>query len=82
MFLVNLDCFDIQKFETNVEQAYFTKFYLNFILFISSAVTPLQSVFLVFKDEYLFALASGPYVVMCYALLNPLVLQNQRLVRI
>ena len=73
MFLVNLDCFDIQKFETNVGRAYFFIF-LNFFLFISSAVTPSQSVFLVFKDEYLFGLASGPYVVMCYALLNPLVL--------
>ena len=41
-------------------------------LFISSAVTPSQSVFLVSKDEYLFGFASGPYVVMCYALLNPL----------
>ena len=50
MFLVNLDCFDIQKFETNLGQAYFAKFYFNF-LFISSAVTPSQSVFLVFKDE-------------------------------
>ena len=50
---------------------------LNFIfifLFISSAVTPSQSVLLVFKDEYFFGLASRPYVVMCYALLNPLVL--------
>ena len=65
MFLVNLDCFDIQKFETNVGQAYFIKFNFYFFLFISSAVTPSQSVFLVFKDEYLFGLASGPYVVMC-----------------
>ena len=73
MFLVNLDCFDIQKFETNVGRAYFTKFYLIF-LFISTAVTLSQSVFLIFKDEYVFALASGRDVVMRYALMNPLVL--------
>ena len=73
MFLVNLDCFDIQKFETNVGRAYFTKFYLNF-LFISSAVTPSQSVFLIFNDKYFYGLGSEPYAVMCYVLLNPLVL--------
>ena len=51
--------------------------------FSCSAVTPSQSVFLVFYDDYLFGLASGPYyVVMCYALLNPLVLKNQRSVKI
>ena len=73
MFLVNFDCFDIQKFESNIGQTYFPKFNLYF-LFISFAGIPLQIAFLVFKDEYLFGLASGPCVVMCYALLNPLVL--------
>ena len=48
--------------------------YLNFFLFLCSDVTPSQSVFLVFKDEYLFGWASGPYVMISYALLNPLVL--------
>ena len=41
----------------------------------------MQSVSLVFKDEYVFGLASGPYVVMCYALLNLLVLLNQRSIK-
>ena len=44
------------------------------IFIISSAVTQSQSVFIVFKDEYLFGLSCGPSLVMCYALLNPLVL--------
>ena len=69
--MVNLDCFDIQKVETNVGQAYFP---IYIFFFISFAVTPSQSVFLIFKNEHIFGLASGPYVVMCYAMLNPLVL--------
>ena len=70
--MVNLDSFDIQKFEKMLGELISLKIYIY--IFISSAVIPSQSVFLVFKDEYLFGLASGPYVVMCYALLNPLVL--------
>ena len=40
--MVNLDCFDIWKVETNIGQAYFKKIYIKFLI-ITSAVTPSQS---------------------------------------
>ena len=56
----------------NVGRAHFTIFF--FFFFFIFLFTLSRSVFLVLKDKYLFVLASGLYVVMCYALLNPLVL--------
>ena len=47
MFFVNLDCFDIQKFETNVGQAYFIKFYFHFF-YLSVLLSHCRKVFSLF----------------------------------
>ena len=83
MFLVNLDCFDVWKVETNVGQPYFDHYY--FFLFSSiiiSAVTPSQSVFLIIRDGELFGSGSQLYAAIFFVLLIPLVLKNPRSVKI
>ena len=71
MFLVNLDCFHTWKVETNVRQAYFFFTFFSLIIFV---VTPLQSVFFIFQDEYPFGSGSKLYATTYFVLLNPLVL--------
>ena len=49
--LINLDCFDVWKVETNVGRDNFEKNNFFKFLFIISADTASQSVFLIIKDE-------------------------------
>ena len=81
MFLVHFDCFEAWKVETNVGRAFFLFTFLDF-LFIISAVTQWQSVFLIIRDGELFGSGSQLYAAIFFVLLIPLVLKNPRSVKI
>ena len=51
MFLVNFDCFDVWKIEIIFLSEHILKTKVLTFLIINSAVTPLQGVFLIIKDE-------------------------------